>query len=178
MIEMPLADVVFPTFLLISPLLVVAFIPVFLLESWVMARRLRVQFRKVVGSVVVSNLVTTLLGVPLLGILLTLLPISCKNANLFGFNCAYPNDGLSVQAVVTTVTYILLCFGLSCLVEGLLNAIWIGRKNHTASSETSGSGKLESQVPTRKAVWKSTIWANFASYAFLCALFIVCSMLM
>lgn len=165
--SLPFADIIFPVYLMVSPLLALAFIPLCLVEMIVMKLMLRIRFRRVIWPVILSNLMTTFLGVPILGIALALIPINCRKAGPFGFACYYPGYDASFNMVGTVVIYIILCLGLSFIAEAPLNRVYLAPARDEHRDLTAPDlGRIEKRLESR-SVWMATLWANIASYALL-----------
>ena len=63
------ADVGIPVIMATTPLMILALIPVILIESWILMKYNNRKLKKVIIPVGLGNLTTTLLGYPLLWLL-------------------------------------------------------------------------------------------------------------
>lgn len=80
------ADMGLPMIVITMPLIVVALIPVILLESLIFGRKMRMTFKAVLWPVSVANVVSALIGIPVTWILLVVLEIITGGGRAFGLD--------------------------------------------------------------------------------------------
>lgn len=162
-----LADIGLPMILVVWPIAWIGFIPIVILEAWVMARRLGVPYRHVDWTVVYSNLVSTLLGLPLAWYALVLLQMKVPGGGN-GFY-RHPQEALLAVTVgaawmvpgrntpvwefpVANLVLLLPFYVVSSVIEDLVNRWRLG---------------------WTREVTKATWLANLASYGLLAAFWLV-----
>jgi hypothetical protein len=158
------ADGFLPVAMVIWPSMILALIPVVLIEAWVYKRELKIKIGIAIKGSFLSNAFSTFLGYPLSAILwfsigwLVLQPLSNNGQ---GALHAYPN---LVEILTCTMAYdpspIGILIGLaSGIIPAFLISIW--SKKYAMQKYLKHDGK-----EIGRAVWK----ANLFSYIFLIAL--------
>jgi hypothetical protein len=82
------ADMGLPMIVVTMPLMVIALIPVIIIEALILGRRMRTTFKSVLWPVSAANLVSTLIGIPVTWILLVGLEIITGGGGTFGLDTA------------------------------------------------------------------------------------------
>jgi hypothetical protein len=128
------ADVGLPMIFLGFPFMLLAFVPVCLIEMLVFSRRMKVPFIKLGKPVVVANLVSTLVGYPLSWLLLLALELLTTRGKAFGLASLWSKVIAVVFQSAWLVPYendlrwMVPAAGIVGLVPAFFLSIWIESK--------------------------------------------------
>jgi hypothetical protein len=80
------ADAGVPLAMVADPMMLIALIPIIVIEGYVIHKSLRLNIKKSYGCTTISNLVSTVIGIPLTSLVLTLLGIFADGGSAYGIN--------------------------------------------------------------------------------------------
>ena len=160
------ADVGLPLAAVFLPPMWLAFVPIVLVEALVLVRLLGIPFGRAVPPALVGNLASTLIGIPLVWLVLAILELICCGAarglstfgaRLYAVTIQAPwlipyEDEFSWMVPSALIVMAIPCFAASVLIEAPVNRLFL-------------------RDASNRSVWRATAAANAASYVVLAVIF-------
>lgn len=155
------ADAGVPIIFLSYPLMIIALLPIIIIESYVFLKNIKTSFKESILSIVVGNIVSALVGLPLAwGMLLILEKITTDFACGPGFNtikdsiittiiesawiCPW-DDQLYWLIPTAVIINLIIAFFISIFIEFYIGRLFLKKLN-------------------KKLLWKATLLSNISSY--------------